>query len=343
MDRRSPEGILVEDATRDASAAASALQAPELEALGFRRLGVVRVAHLDRAPPDSTTAVLYVARYGDAFAFRELLDEGIRLVMVTLLSSGELVETRVPAWATPEGTAAAPLDTTFDATTGISAVDAASAHPVPWLDALFDRMESDRVRARYADRPHLGVHRQLVEVDDPTTLWVSHRGLVRRVQAGVDEVVDHQAIPLCLAAIRRSLHVQVAVDEAGLAAAAHLADLTRNGLLALPAGVCLYGGLSWWVAGVLVGFCASAALGVHEAVRVPTLRPWLIGLVPFVGMAGWLTIGWGAVTLLLLWCLAAVFLRDALFVRFAAFVAQRSQQTRSPAPVPATQLGDVYR
>jgi hypothetical protein len=251
------------------------LDAPELETLGFRPVasclvGPVRV--------ESVPTRVYVARYGDAYAFADPLDADVRLRVLTVLSSGRLVETRVLV---------APRS---------------SGNP---LDELVAGAERARLAVRYPDRPAQGVHRQVVDVGDLHTLWIAHRGFVRKVQAA-DDVPDHTAVELFAGAMRRGWATRLRLDRPELARVDRLVSTARAVLLAVPILVGLASGLSLASSFLITLVPAIFALLARDAARSRPWRPWLL-LVPLgAAIFGGLTLGIGPALAVLGWDLAVI-------------------------------------
>jgi hypothetical protein len=186
----------------DAAQVVGEVRAGALEALGFTPLGILRFG---AAGPHTAGAVaLYVAPYGDAVGLAEPLDPRVRLRLVSILGSGVLVETRVraPTEAAPPSMPDASPDAAA-AETAAGVLDALATRPLPWLDRQLAALEDDRLALRYPSHRGAGVIRQLLDVSDPDSVWIAHRGLVRRLQAEGDGPIDHRDLDLALAALRR--------------------------------------------------------------------------------------------------------------------------------------------
>lgn len=317
--------------------------ARSLTGVGFRALGTVRLETVH----GSADVVAYVARYGDAWAFPDPTDPSVLLRVVSVLQSGRLVETRIPI--TTE------LDDS-ELPTDDDAVDAAAQGLVmnpeelgrravrrmermPWVDAFLQWIDLQVVKARYPDRPLLGLHRQLVDVDDAISLWIAHKGLLRRVEGMDDDVVDHTQPQVLAAALRRATFLEQDLDGPLVAYADLAADVLRNLLLAAPALAALWNGLQWWIAGSVVGFCAASALAVEAVLPVPRWRPAIVLLLPMSFFAGYWTIGWQGVLGLMVYCIAIVLLRNAFFTTWIGEIIQRLQPTGPEhAPMPIDEL-----
>lgn len=380
--------LRVEDGSDDPAAARRTPDAPLAVELGFRRLGTARLWVPEGELAGWLEVPAHVSRYGDAFAFPDPTDDRVRLRLVSVLTSGVMVESIVldalhaappppvrppsrepppPPPPEPEGPpesrellADLGVEVTPDGTkkkkkkrrTGRSTSGTArleawldqSGH-LPWLDDLLDRVDLLPIAAHYPSMPQVGVHRQLLDMQDPASVWVAHRGLLRRIQGATGEVADHQSLPLFLATLRRLDHVARTQQRELGRMGTQGAEALQNLLLVAPALLGLVWGLPWWAAGLLAGFTAVASLAIVHALRTPPLRAWLISVPPLALGLGYFTLGGVAIFAILLWGVAVVLVRGRVLRALATEVWARykGDAASEPAPVPMPALLEVYR
>lgn len=334
MTRAASPTITVWDVSHDPQAPLEARGAPFLDGLDFRPLGYMAVASPLSEPPDELVVLsVYASRYGDAIAFAEPFDATVRVRVLTVLASGTIIESRAIQAVADD----APEDDE-----PIAAV-LAKLH-LPVINPLLVQLASRRALQRYPSHPKAGLHRQALDVNDAASFWLAHRGLVHRLSGTDDTVADHQSLALAMAAVRRVDHVSGHEDARHQAIVQRRVLHLRNALLALPAALGLWKGLPWWMAGLLTGFTAAGALGLRSAMAHRSQRVWLVAIPVAVAIAGWLTIGWAAVFVTLLYALAVVVgmelmgadLIEQLFGRVAPLA------RRPPPPVPLPELLNTY-
>lgn len=327
----SADAILVEDVSADGPGRGGVIRAGSLSDVGFQPLGLLRwMQH-----GEEVTVQVYVSRYGDAFALPEPREPMLSLRLLSVLQSGRLVQTL--ALAHGRGGAGGGGDTTIaEPVRGEDPADRILAQ-------VRDLQDRTRLPLRFPDLGGVGIHRQICDVQDPDSLWVAHKGFLRRVQGNDDDVVDHKAMALMVAALRREDHVRQVLERGLRRQAQTLALIVRNVALVIPGLLALSTGLTWWASGLIVGAAAAAALVFQLGLRDRRLRP-LLGAVPVVSaLIGWFTVGVGTMLGLLVYGLVVLYLSDMVLVDVVQRGLLRLRgDLREPAPVPMPGLVELY-
>lgn len=213
------------------------------------------------------------------------------------------------------------------------------------VDRWLATLEAPSRSARFPSLPDAGLHRQVLDADDPETVWLAHRGFLRRIQGQHDEVVDHASIDLFRAAFRRIEHVRLAPSRRQGPNLTLAVDVVQNTALAAPALFALLLGAAWWMALALGAFTVGASLGSVHLLRTPPLRRWLAAVPVLVLLFGWLTIGWLGIAITALYGAAIVLGRETWLRPAVAHVLDRfrARGLGAPPPVPMPELLERYK
>lgn len=334
MTELDPHALLVADASRDRRVVAATPDDALALALGAAREGTLWFGRTLAGAEVDVARALHVSRYGDALLYADPTDPEVALRIVSGLQSGRIAETLVrrplpvddDEPPTSPGALRGPLGIdgaarTVEPPRGSAGADVeawlqALRHP-PGLDDALSRLDALAAGARHFGHEPAGLHRQVVDIADPASLWVLHRGFLRRVQGSLDDVADHRSTPVALAIVRRVAQIDDLRERRFEVAVERATRALRNVLLAAPFVLGWLGGLVWWVA-LTVGLAAAGgATGIVTCLRRPRLRPWLLVTPVGVVVIGFGTVGVVNLLLLLVLCVAVVLVEAPLLHRVA--------------------------
>ncbi len=213
------------------------------------------------------------------------------------------------------------------------------------VDRLLAELEGSTRLARFPTIPECGVYRQALDMDDANSLWVAHRGFLRRMQGQDDDVVDHQRVDVFRAALRRLEHV--AISQVGLEQGPNTSrslDILQGALLGAPLVLALLQGMALWVAVVVGAFTIGGAFFVVNTLHEPEqrMRLWVVPVAVLV--VGWLTVGWFGLGAVLTYGVGVLLAREPYLRPFVARWSARTagEGVLTPAPVPMPALLERY-